>query len=582
MADSSWGSSDYQQAVEYGQRSVRWRGIVGGLVGLLLMGGGLAYYFLVYKAEYALPVELAISSPTLLKGGAVQLTVTATNGGDLPALLPELTLELPERTTGVAETSASSSTVERPVITLGDIGARESVTAIVEVTTDLEPGSAAPVRAVLSYGTPRGDQRFGVSSEVALVVTQPVFALNIDAPTGIARNDPFATTIRYRNNADQPLAGARLVLVLPRGVTVVSSTPQQGEGVVWQLPALPPGGTGSISLRLLAGDGAPAALNMRAAVSANGRDLAEQLRAIAISDVPMTVAIDQAGRVESVVNFDETIGYTVKVKNASKVTLKDVVVKATIGGTIFDLSTIIVQNATVSASEPVITWSGVGNPGLRAIEPGGEVTLNFNMRVKRAVAGSDLEASVTALATSPTVPAGTAASGSQASATAKAKLAAQVAFAAQALWRDPLGQVANAGPQPPKVGTPTQYLIRWSIAPTSAGLKDAAVTVTLPAGVRFTGKLAGAASSALTYDGRTGLVTWRVGDVATGATARAGFQVEVTPASNQVGREIRLMGDSKLVATDAFSGISVTRTATGMGTMLSAGSAGAGQGQVVN
>jgi len=580
MNGSSWGSSDYQQAVASGRRSIRLRWIVAGLATVAVVGAAAAYWFLIHEAPRALPVGIRLSAPTLLQGGKATVTVSVSNDGALDAARDlELAVDLPERTVATVQDAAASSTPERAVVSLQDLGPGESREVSLQLMTQLEPGSAAPLRAEVSYATDRGARRFSVATEVSLVVTQPALSLSIAAPSGVARNDPFSATLRYRNNDDRPLSGASLRLVLPRGVSLVSAEPARQDGA-WEIPSLAPGAEGGVALRLLAGDDAATPLGLRATISRAGEIVAEQAASVAISSEPLGLSVFSSAGESPVVTFGQSLSYRMEVRNLSKVVLKDVVLKAELGGKLFDLSTVVARTGTLDPRDPLITWNGIGNPELRAIAPGGKVSISFDVRTVRSLAGSDLSSVVTASASSPTVPAGVQASGSVASSRSVAKLAGQVAFASEAHWRDPLAQVSNAGPQPPRVGTPTQYLVRWSVAPSSAGMKDATVTAALPAGVRFTGKLAGVSASDLTYDTRTGTVTWRAGAVAAGSTKRAGFQVEVTPAANQAGREVRLAGESKLTATDAFAGVAVTSSGRELTTLLQAGTPGAGDGTV--
>lgn len=578
MADA-WGSSNYQEAVDEGTSRRRLKWVLGGTAAALIVGGGLAYYFLVYAAPRPIPIEVAVSTPTLLKGGAVQVSVTVTNPSRDRLLDGELVLELPGQTTAQTDEGTASSTSERPVVEVGDLDFGAAATRSFSVTTELSPGSAAPVRAVVSYRTERGAQRFAVARDVSLVVTQPAVSLNIDIAPSVARNDPFSATVRYRNNETAALSGARLALVLPRGISVVSATPQAGATGEWQLPVTAPGASGAIELRLVARNDAISPLGIRATVTSGNRQIAEQAAAFSISADPLGVSVTSAGEDESLVNFSQPLSYSVTVSNLSQVVMKDIVVTARLGN-LLNPATVVVQNASLSAGEPVITWRGVGNPRLQSLDPGASVTLNFNVKVVAAKAGSNLSAPVTVDVTSPTVPSGTAASGSKASDVATVKVMAATTFGAAAYWRDPMSQIANSGPQPPRVGTATTYVVRWSINPKSAGLRDATVTGVLPPGVRFTGVRGGVSATALLHDARTGRVTWNAGEVAADATARAAFQVEVVPAANQANRELKLLTDVALEATDAFTGVKVERETIDLTTMLQQGATGVGQGIV--
>ena len=582
MATDSWGSSEFQRTVQTVSRKRRWHLLAGAVAAVLLLAGGWAYYALVYSAPREIPLSVSIDAPPLLSGGVADVTVTVTNPSQDEARSAELALSLPVRTTAAVDDPAASSTPAAPVVALGDLPPGASRSVSFAVSTSLEPNTAGIARAVVSYGTPRGTRRFEASAVTDLVVTLQAATVAISAPSGVVRDDPFAVTIRYRNNAVPPLAGGSLRLALPRGVRIDAATPAASASSTWALPTLAQGQEGTIRATLVAGKETPASFSLRAALLAGGSVAAEQVASVSIGASPLTVAVTANDEAVAPVSLDQTVSYRIDVANASRETLKDVKVAARLGGSLFDLGTVQAQAGTLAASAPVVTWTGVGVPELRSMQPGASVMLTLSVRLVRATAATDVESVLMVTASSPTVPAGTVASGVVGEGSAAIRLRATASLGAAAYWRDPLGQVTNAGPQPPRVGTPTQYLVRWSLGSDDASLSDATVTTVLPPGVRFTGRLAGAAAGALSHDARTGQVTWRAGAVKAGTVARAGFQVEVTPAQNQAGDDIILAGETRLTATDAFTGAEVSRTASRLSTSLQDGTAGYGQGFVAD
>lgn len=580
--ESPWGTSPYQQAVAEGRRStwVRWAAVLGGLLVLTAAAYG-GYWYL--NRPQALPVTVSIESEPMVPGSSSGLTVRVTNGSQTDvALATEVAIALPDKTLSAGlENETASSSVAVPTVAVGDIAPGGSAEVRLVLTTELDPSSAVPVAATVSYATGRDPTvRFEASARAEMVVREPAVTLSLEAPAAVVREAPFSATVRYRNNTDAPIALAELSLALPRGLTVASSAPALS-GMRLALPTIPARQGGSLSLTLVPGSGAPHEMPIRAEMTAGGTKLTERTALVTVSSDALAVSVTIGGREETSVELDQTLSYQVEVRNLAKVPLRDVQVKARLGSSLFLLPTVQALEGTLSPREPVIAWTGVGVEGLRSIEPGRTVRMGFTVRLAKTAGGAaSVELPVEVTATSPTVPPGIVATGVTASDTAVARLAAEVGFSAEALWRDPLGQVANAGPQPPRVGTATQYLVRWTVRPSHAGLKDAVVTASLEPGVRFTGKLGGVAASAISYDPGTGSVTWRPGGIAANTVARAAFQVEVTPATNQAGRAARLVGGSTLTATDAFAERAVRETSPALTTNLSSGAAGQGNGVV--
>lgn len=579
--ESPWGTSPYQQAVISGERSSSLRWVAVAAVAALLLGGAAAAYWWTTRAV-PLPVSVVLEPQPLVPGSTRELKVTVRNASPKEtALAAELAVHLPDKTTAAGlDEETPSSTIPVPVVALGDLGPGEERTMTFVLSTELDPSSAVPLAAEATYATGRDAQkRFSAAAQGELVVQQPALTLAIEAPTAVVRAAPFAATVRYRNNTDQPLAGVRLDLSLPRGLTVASSTPGLSAGVL-QLSALPARQQGTLQLSLVPGPGAPHEMPIRATVTQGQRQLAERSATVLVSSDALAVEVSLKGDHEAPIDPNESISYRIVVRNLATVPLSDVQVRATLGGKLFVLSSVQAPGGSLAAAEPVVTWTGVGVPALRSLGPGGTVQLQLGARIEKEVSGVSLTAPVTVVATSPTVPPGTAATQVTASDSAVGKLAADTAFQAGAHWRDPLGQISNAGPQPPEVGKATQYVIRWSVASSYAPLRDAVVTASLAPGVRFTGKLDGATGDTLTYDPGSGTVTWRPGAVPANGKVQAAFQIELTPAQNQKGKSVNLIGGSTLQAADAFTGRAVKEGMPALTTLLQAGATGAGNGIV--
>jgi hypothetical protein len=82
------------------------------------------------------------------------------------------------------------------------------------------------------------------------------------------------------------------------------------------------------------------------------------------------------------------------------------------------------------------------------------------------------------------------------------------------------------------------------------------------------------ASSTLTCDPATGLVRWQIPLIPattgiTGKPLEAVFQIQNTPAVNQIGQDVTLMGSSALTAVDGFTSSSLRDVVPQITTTLS-------------
>jgi hypothetical protein len=126
------------------------------------------------------------------------------------------------------------------------------------------------------------------------------------------------------------------------------------------------------------------------------------------------------------------------------------------------------------------------------------------------------------------------------------------------------------------VDQPTDYTIHWDIANYATDATSVTVSAYLQSGTTFTGAATstGLASTSLPiYNAGTGEVTWTIPFIpaTTGVISppvTTIFQVSNTPAVNQVGQAVTLLGPTTLTATDVYTGATVTATAAAVTTRL--------------
>ncbi|OGL74265.1 hypothetical protein A3E39_01440 [Candidatus Uhrbacteria bacterium RIFCSPHIGHO2_12_FULL_60_25] len=112
------------------------------------------------------------------------------------------------------------------------------------------------------------------------------------------------------------------------------------------------------------------------------------------------------------------------------------------------------------------------------------------------------------------------------------------------------GDQIGAGPNPPKVGEDTRYWVFWTIGPVADEVRDVRVSATLPTRVRATGNVTAPNGGMWDVSGQT--VRWslpRLGGI-DASEAVFGFEVEVSPRSQDAGRPIMVVATSTATAAD--------------------------------
>jgi hypothetical protein len=135
------------------------------------------------------------------------------------------------------------------------------------------------------------------------------------------------------------------------------------------------------------------------------------------------------------------------------------------------------------------------------------------------------------------------------------------------------GPVANSGPIPPKPGVETTYTVELSAVNSVNPIVGAQSTMTLPSWVRFTGAVQPKDGS-IVYDERTRMVTWKVSDLAAGASVKGYFQVALLPSASQRGTSPILVSEQILTGVDQFTKQQITVRGERLTTQIEGGSPG--------
>lgn len=113
------------------------------------------------------------------------------------------------------------------------------------------------------------------------------------------------------------------------------------------------------------------------------------------------------------------------------------------------------------------------------------------------------------------------------------------------------GAPLGTGPLPPVAGKTTVYRIEWTIEKRLHALENIEVSAVLPANVAWSGQTLADAGDMI-YDEATRTVFWKLNRMPEDVQELvARFDISLTPSDLDIGRFARLLGESRLQATDA-------------------------------
>ncbi len=535
------------------------------VVFVVLLGGGAVYIFLL-KPAAGPNVSIEFTKPSqVLTGDPFQFEVALSNYSSNILKDATLSISLPDNMSFVGQT-AGQRVIEQ---TVGDLGPGSINKQDTQLIVTGDPNSVKHVTVKLVYSTDASAKtQFETDGAADIVVGGPAISLNITAPSSIFSGQNFDMTVAYNNNTSHAFNNVELSLQYPPVYTFSSaSAPTDSTGKnSWNLGTIPAAGSGSIlvSGNIVGPSNAAYTIvgGLSGQVMGNTYPLTSQSADLALGTSPLEISMKLNNTDDYIAKTGDGLDYTIYFTNNSNITFHALSVKAALVGTMLDFSSVS-SNGVFSSLNNTVTWNAANAPQLLNLSPGQSGSVDFQVRTKsafpiRLLSDKNYTVKVTAQVSSPTVPPGTTASSTVSVTSMESKMAGQTVLTTKAYWRDAASGILNSGPYPPKVNQATQYTIHWSITNYSTDIQNITVQAYLQSGSTCTGQIKSNIATSPVCDPATGEVSWQIPNIpaTAGIVAPAPeviFQVTNTPAINQVGQSVTLMGPSSLSALDSYT-----------------------------
>jgi hypothetical protein len=588
---SSGGSSGFNKPPGFFRR----HGLLFFTIGIFVVIAIAAFVYYLVLPPPVPNVTISFSNPgSIVIGEPFPLTITVSNNSKSVLNDGQLNISLP------ADISFASGTVAtQDVGTLSSLTINPPQTIWLVATGD--PGTVQTVGVVLTYQTAAtGATQLATNASTALAIgTQSALTITYNAPASIFSGQNFALAVNYQNDTANELQGIQLQMNYPPAYHFVSSSgtaPINNGNDTWDLGSLAANATGTLVItgNIVGPAQAPYSLTGTIGANFSGQNYpaASQQTSFTVIPSPLSLTISLNNSSTYVSKIGDSLNYILTYTNNSNVTFQDVNISATLTGQMYDFPTLKTDGSFNSQSD-VITWYAANTPALASLAPGQSGTVDFTIETlptfptQLAEKGEkNYSLSVTAEAQSPTVLQSTAGTNTTSVTTLTNKVAGEITLGANGYVKETTPGIANAGPYPPVANLPTEYTIHWDIANYSTDATSVTVSAYLQSGTTFTGVATSSGLAVIsgvgttstppsvpTYDAGTGLITWTIPFIpattgVVGPPAQAVFQVTNTPAINQVGQTVTLLGPTTLTATDEFTGSTVTLTAPPVTTYL--------------
>ncbi len=579
-ADGDLGNSGQKPASFF-----RRHGLIFFTIGIFVAIGLAAYIYYLLLPAPAPNIAISFSNPSsIIVGQPFPVIITVANdsksviqNAQLNIILPSSSLAFASGTTPTQDVGMVSSGTINPPMTIWLVATGSGGTAGTTQTVNAALTYQVANAASTTFTTP-------AASTALAIGTQSTLSLSYNASSSIFSGQNFDIAVNYQNNTAQTLQGIQLQMQYPPAFHFVSSSttvPTDAGDDTWNLGALAANATGTLVIEgnIVGPANAqyPLTGTIGATFSGQNYPAANAPVSFTVTPSPLSLSLALNNSLTYVAKLGDSLKYTLTYTNNSNVTFKNVNVSATLAGAMYDFSSLQTDGSFNSKSD-TITWFAATTPALASLAPGQSESVVFTVGTLAAFPtklmsegykNGGYNLNVTAKAVSPTVIPNAAGTNTTSVTALTSKVGGEITLAANGYYEEASSSIANTGPYPPTVDQPTEYTIHWDIANYATDATSVTVSAYLQSGTTFTGAATstGLASTSLpTYNAGTGLVTWTIPFIpaTTGVIsppASAIFQVSNTPAVNQMGQMVTLMGPTTLIATDVYTGAAVTVTA---------------------
>lgn len=430
-------------------------------------------------------------------------------------------------------------------------------------------GTVLDAKTELAYKS-AGVAEFRKSAEATVRVAAEAFFLDFVVPQKAVSGERIVYFVNYANLATHAFPGTRIELTYPDGFAFGSAEPAPTDGqATWDIGEVPEQGKGRITVSGTLQGNEGDTKKVRARIGFVREDAlypyAESSFDTVIAPSPLAVSVALTDNATNVVRRGQSMSVRITFKNNTEIPIKDVVVRAELGGDMFSFKSIAADRGFFDSTRNTILWTPANAKELLYLDPGVEHQVTFRVALKDTFpidepANVNYVARVTAGIESINVPPYLALNKISSTQTLEVKFETAPTLVAKVMYRDDTGGIVNDGPLPPRVNKTTRYTVHWLLSVPANDLENVEVRATLPTGIVATGATLSRYTDAKpTFNEASGEVVWFIPRIPANTGVlypayEAVFQIAVTPSLTQLGQTLELVRPSTITATDAFTG----------------------------
>ena len=500
------------------------------------------------------PSEVPVGQPFSLKVKIENTNTEVLKNGTLSIYLPP-EMAFTERKPSARVYEESIGTIDRlsfasSEVQIGAASGTEKVGRIQAKFTYVQSGSSA---------------QFERNETTDVLIGQPAVTLDLSTPETILSGGNFETKITINNRTSEMIGNLTLSLAFPKNF-ILSGTSESSTTATssWPIGVLESGEVRTVTItgNLIGqeSDFVNLVARLTRREGASEYILTTKSASLSIAAPPLSLTIRPSNN--DAARLGEKIDYLVSIKNNTEVPLENVVLKATLLGELFNMST-LQTSGVLNAINNTVTWNSGTIPSLLRLPPGESQTIGFSIFVKNSFpiarqSDKNYVLKVNGSAESPTPIPSVSRQKTFVQTKSETKVAGEIGLRARGYH--------EGGPYPPKVNASSRYTIRWTLQNYAADVSRIEISSFLEPYSQLIGKPTANISSTPIYNSASGQISWKIDKLAAnqgvlGAPIEAVFQIESTPSSAYVDHDMTLLRPTILRANDDFIGRAYSVTA---------------------
>lgn len=451
------------------------------------------------------------------------------------------------------------------IFTIGEIAGKSNGKIVLNGNAYSAKGTLVYIKSDLIYKPSGSNSQFVAKNQLAVNINSSPVSLEIMAPQELVSGDAMDYEIKYINNGKEDFNNIKIKADYPEGFTFSKADPRNSEGNnTWHIGKILAGQSGKIVVSGKLEGNRDEVKNIIAYIGISENEqfinYNEGKSSTAIIASPVIIEQTVNGVKETNIKAGDILKFVIRYKNDSAAGLRDVIITDKIDSPILDYSSLDLRQGAFDQNNKIITWKGADNSNLRFLGPGQTGEITFNIRVKPVVSAENANDKNFTLSSivkidSPDIKSSLQENKIIAGNSLNMKLETKLSLDVKGYFNDSV--ISNSGPIPPQVGKATTYTIHWKIANAFNDVSNAQVSAVLPAGATMTGNIM-PNDGRLAYNSRNNSAVWEIGNLAAGAgiltpPKEVSFQIQITPAQNQLDSVVDLVGPAIFSAKDLFT-----------------------------